>query len=225
MTIAAPPNIARLPQDRRGYHVPKFVAWIKGTPDFRVVDPDHLWRCINVGVCWICGERLGRWHTYVTGPMCVVNRTSGEPPSHHECAVYAARACPFLSLPEAKRREAGLPDEVVEPAGIGIRRNPGVTALWVTRRPINPFPDQNMRPLFRLPMPVERIEWMREGRDATRAEVLHSITTGCPTLQSIAEQEGERAVLALRKQVDWALGLIEKPPFAPKGVDNVAPTV
>ena len=63
--------------------------------------------------------------------MCLVNRTSAEPPNHADCAEWSARACPFLTTPKKVRRESGIPEgaSIHDAAGIAIARNPGVTAL------------------------------------------------------------------------------------------------
>ena len=57
-----PDRMKALPVDKRGYPVPKFVEWIDGEPDFRVVSPSHMARCFRHHRCWICGEPLGSQH-------------------------------------------------------------------------------------------------------------------------------------------------------------------
>ena len=104
--IEMPSRIARLPTDR-GFPVPWFVAWIDGKPDFRVIAPGRVAEAVNKGKCWVCGGTLFGTRAYVVGPMCAVNRTSAEPPSHRDCARYSAKACPFLSRPTMRRRDAG----------------------------------------------------------------------------------------------------------------------
>src|SRR5258708_1131539 len=118
--IEVPSRIAVLPKDQRGYHVPWFVAWIDGVPDFRVIGGGKLPHAVREKLCWVCGQPLGGFMAFMIGPMCAVNRISSEPPSHRECAVYSARVCPFLSNPEMKRRETNLPPARVEAAGIPI---------------------------------------------------------------------------------------------------------
>src|ERR1700752_594778 len=126
-----PERIAGLQRDHRGYPVPWFVVWLdeheqpvapgEGRAEFRVLAPGAIRDAVR-GACWICGQRMGRHMTFVIGPMCAVNRTSADPPSHHDCATYAARACPFLARPQARRRENAMPGESVEPAGTMIKR-------------------------------------------------------------------------------------------------------
>ena len=63
--------------------------------------------------CWVCGDPLGVHLTFPIGPMCALNRTISEPPSHHECASWSARNCPFLSRPHMVRREDGAINEQI----------------------------------------------------------------------------------------------------------------
>lgn len=190
-----PPRIARLPLDERGFPVPWFVAYIDGKPDFRVVRENGIALAHKHKTCWLCGEPLGRYGAFVIGPMCGINRTISEPPSHRDCAEYAVRACPFLTRPLAVRNERGV-ESFTPAAGHGIRRNPGVTCLWVTRE-WRPFRAGN-GVLFTFGDPTH-IEFVREGRTATRAEIEHSIETGIPYLQELADAEGQPAVAALKR--------------------------
>jgi hypothetical protein len=91
-------------------------------------------------------------------------------------------------------------------AGHGIMRNPGVTALWITRE-YKMFRPPNGGVLFELGAP-ERIEFYAEGRPATRAEILHSIETGLPLLQKIAADEGPDAEAALAKSIAKGMTLV-----------------
>lgn len=210
-----PVPIWGLPVDRRGYPVPWFVEWVgddgqparvgEGTPDFRIMRADAIAEAHRFQRCWICGTRRGSHQTFVIGPMCAVNRTSAEPPSHTECAEWSVRACPFLTRPHMHRREAGLPDEVADPAGIMLPRNPGVTLLWTTKRySLKPAPNGV---LFDIGDPVQ-VSWWAEGRAATRDEIEASIDSGLPTLRGYAEQDGPRAVRQLERQVAAALELL-----------------
>jgi hypothetical protein len=189
-----PKFMQHLPVDERGYPVPWFVRWIHGRPEFRAMDQKKFVKAVNENLCWTCGSPLFGEKIFVIGPMCAINRISSEPPSHRECAIFAARGCPFLSKPHMVRRENDMPAEKLPPAGIGIMRNPGVTLLWYTRRhKVFEVPNGV---LFRIGRPF-RTEWYREGRAATRDEVMESITSGLPALreadrvQGIPDSDGE----------------------------------
>ncbi|WP_432010146.1 hypothetical protein [Streptomyces cucumeris] len=207
-TLPAPPaGIARLPRNHAGYPVPWFVAWIDGTPDFRVIGTSKLEDAVRFRLCWLCGGTLGANATFVIGPMCAVNRVSAEPPSHRDCATYAARACPFLAKPGMRRRDTGLPDGTVAPDGIMIGRNPGVALVWTSRT-------WRMQPrlrLFDVGTPTET-RWYAEGRPATRDEAMAAVDSGMPLLRAEAEKDRRpaTALVELESQYRRALELMPK---------------
>jgi hypothetical protein len=149
---AAPPRIAALPLDHRGFPVPWFVAWQDGKPVFPAMDGEKLIAAIRFGHCWVCGQPLGR----------------------HK----------------------------VEPAGIMIQRNPGVSALATVEGQVRWHRDGDGI-LFDV-VPISAIEWWAEGRAATRAEVERSFESGLPALEELAAQEGRAAMVALAKNADQA---------------------
>lgn len=185
-----PDKMRRLPLDERGYPVPWFVAWLDGKPEFRAMDPKKYRQAIHERRCWVCGDQLGVNIAFVAGPMCGINRTSAEPPSHYSCAVWSARNCPFLANPRQVRREDEIinnPKLVEQAAGHALTRNPGVAMVWVCRG-FEMFRDGKNQPLITMGEP-DRVEWYCEGRQATRLEVLESIEQGLPALQAVARLE------------------------------------
>ncbi len=104
------------------------------------------------------------------------------------------------------RRTRDLPDGAQEPDGIPLDRNPGVSLLWVTKS-YWPLSDQMGGYLFRLG-PPEQTLWFREGRPATRPEILESIEGGLVEVRQIAEMEGPAALRALDKSHREALALL-----------------
>lgn len=185
-----PDRMKSLPVDERGYVVPWFVAWEDGKPEFRAMDGAKWREAVRFRKCWVCGERLGRHMTFVAGPMCGINRTSSEPPSHLECAQWSARNCPFLNNPEMVRRvddKLGALSACPGVAGFGIERNPGVTMLW-TCTTYSIFTDGKGGQLISMGEP-ESVEWYRCGKKATRDQVLESIETGLPALVAVAQQQ------------------------------------
>jgi hypothetical protein len=197
----APASIKRLTRDARGYPVPWFVdrkAPLRdGNPDFRIMDGERLKLAVRERRCWVCGGRITTpAATFVAGPMCGINRTSAEPPTHRDCARFSATACPFLAQPKRVRDERELPGDHM--AGFGILRNPGVVMLWTCER------WKTYRPttggaglLFELGDPSTNLEWLREGRPATRAEIMQSIETGLPHLLAQAARDGAFACFEL----------------------------
>lgn len=199
--IPLPLRMRGLPISDRGFPVPWFVAWLKGEPDFRCIDTPKLVLAVKKNLCWVCGQQKGRYHAFVIGPMCAVNRTTSEPPSHIECATYSVQACPFLTQPRMRRNEHLLPEERLDPRGIHLERNPGAACIWVTRE-FKPF-DAGNGVLFQIGDPVN-VLWFCEGRTATREEIEHSIDTGLPHLRAMAEKEGTPAIAELDRCIERA---------------------
>jgi ferredoxin len=203
----------RLPIDKRGYPVPWFVDWINGEPEFRAMDMQKFRRAVNDRRCWTCGKQLYAEEVFVIGPMCAVNRISSEPPSHRECAEYAAKNCPFLSKPQMHRRSDETIDAMKQKgAGVMIERNPGVSLLWYTRRhmllTVRNRPGAGDGLLFQLGRPF-KTEWYCRGRPATRAEVLESMESGIPLLRAQAEKhDGPAATAHLEHQITQAYRLL-----------------
>ncbi len=204
-----PRRLRLLPVDERGYPVPFFVATVNGKPDHRVSDPAKVALAHHNRLCLTCGQTLGVNLVFVAGPMCGINRISSEPPHHLECAEWAVQACPFLSRPHARRRTAGLPDEIAPAAGVPLERNPGVTMLWVTKHyQVVPAPG-GIGALFEMGDP-SAVHFYAEGRRATRAELDESIRTGIPLLADMATREGAEAEQALLQAYRRFLTLIPK---------------
>jgi hypothetical protein len=204
--VSTPTRIARLPLDRHGRPIPWFVHREEdGTPDFRVIRRGGLADAVRFELCWVCGQPRGRWAAFVIGPMCAINRVSAEPPSHRECAIFSARACPFLTTPGMRRRERGLPEDHADAAGNAIKRNPGVALVWSSRSwSVFRAPGGV---LFDVGDPTEAL-WYCQSRAASRNEVLASIDSGLPLLLTEANKEGEEAVKELVRQHDRALQLV-----------------
>lgn len=199
---AVPERMRGLPL-HRGYPVPHFVGWVDGVPDFRTMDGRKLVDCVRFRKCWLCGGALGRFQTFVAGPMCGVTRTSAEPPSHLDCAQFAVKACPFLTLPKMERRENGLPEGIQEPAGVMLKRNPGVSVLW-TCRDWRRFDDGSGGLLFQMGEPTG-LEWYAHGREATREEVLASVESGLPLLVAQCDNPADVAELDAMRERFMAL--------------------
>ena len=208
MKLPSPPiRIARLPKDERGYPVPWFVAWFKdgrevmreytpnAKPDFRVLASGKREYAVKKRLCWVCGEPLGVHQVFAIGPMCAVNRTTMEPPSHRACVEYSAQACPFLTVPARRRNEAGLEDIPHAVAGEMIARNPGAIALWESS--YRPFNAGNGW-LIHLSEPT-RVDWWARGRQATREEIEESIATGYPELMAKARLDEPESIAELER--------------------------
>jgi hypothetical protein len=204
-SIPIPDRIKRLRISSTGFPVPWFVSWFEGAPDFRIASTEKLVQAVNRKLCWVCGQPLGQYKAFTIGPMCAITRTISEPPAHLECAEYAVRACPFLTKPRMRRNEKDLPPDRRAPPGIAIRRNPGAVCIWVTKefRAVR----HGDGVLFDLGDPAS-VHWYAEGRQATRAEIDHSIETGLPLLEADAERNGPDAIADLHKRIAWVQQLL-----------------
>jgi hypothetical protein len=207
-----PPRLTGLPIDARGYPVPWFVEVVDGVPDHRIMDGRKLPIAVREHKCWICGQPMGSFSTFVIGPMCSITRCIAEPPSHRECARYAATACPFLSRPHATRRVAGMPEGAMPGAGMPLLRNPGAVGLWTTKifhayRVGKERDRMGEGTLFKFGDPTS-IEWYSQGRPATKDEVLESIRSGLPALADMAQEEGPTGLSDLALHIGVALKLL-----------------
>lgn len=203
--VPIPAAVAALPRDHAGRPIPWFVEWVDGKPDPRIASVSRLVDAVRFDLCWVCGRRRGRHVAFVIGPMCSINRISAEPPCHYDCAVYSARACPFLSTPTMHRRERHMPEDKLDPPGVMITRNPGVALVWCTKT----FTVERFAKglLFTIGDPV-KCEWFAEGRPASRAEVMDSIESGLPALQAVARHDGPAACRDLDARYQAALALV-----------------
>lgn len=200
-----PAAMARRPRDRRGLPIPWFVQ--QNPLDFRVIRPLGAGEAHRRRICWLCGEpRYEKRLAFAVGPLSAINRVSSEPPSHPECARFAVIACPFLVNPRMRRNGKDMP-ETAPPPGVLLPRNPGVTAIWITRG-YTPFRATDGM-LLEMGDPVA-VEWFREGRAATRDEVLASMEAGMPDLVALAEKNGPDAVCDLEIAAAEALTYLPK---------------
>jgi hypothetical protein len=206
-----PRLMQHLPVDpERGYVVPWFVDWLDGKPEFRAMDRNKYVKALRQRLCWVCGQPLATRFAFVAGPMCGINRTSSEPPSHLECARWSARNCPFLSNPDmARRQDERVNDTLTREAapGFAITRNPGVAMVWITRE-YELFPDGQGQYLIQMGRPHE-VEWYCRGRAATRAEVQESIDHGIGALEAMARTEAG-GIEDLRKKQEQFKKLLPK---------------
>lgn|SRR5215471_8095074 len=202
LTLPLPERMRDLPV-HRGYLVPWFVAWPDGPdgePEFRAADFKKWREAVDKHRCWVCGQRLGAYLSFVLGPMCGISRTTAEPACHRECAEWSILNCPFLSRPKMVRRENDLPEGTTDAPGEMLRRNPGVTLLWITRS-FTLFPDSKGGQLIEVGDPVETV-WYAEGRAATRQEVVDSAASGLPSLILLAREDGQEGEDDLARKVE-----------------------
>jgi len=204
----------------RGYPVPWFVDDLDkhggGEPDFRIADGRKLIKALEQNLCWVCGEKLGVTKCFTIGPMCAIQRVNSEPPSHKECAVFSAIACPFLNQREKDYRDGGkvdeLKDQFVGETGCLIKRQPGAVGVWVTKKFKLVKQPNGTGFLFSLGKPDE-VLWFAHGRPAPRAEVAASIESGLPLLQENVDKQGWVEQRKFEEQLKAVYALL--PPVEP----------
>jgi len=207
----APENIRRLPIDARGFPIPHFVAVVNGKPDHRVVDPSKLEPAVRGSLCWICGEPLGEDRAFVMGPTSAFTRVTSEPASHWSCGCFAASGCPFLTQPRMKRNHKGLESvELAAPANM-LHHNPGLAVVWATSTFTQSLHADGRTWIFRLGQPT-RVAWFKEGRAASRREVVASIESTVADYRALAERDGAAGARRLAEYRERALALVPDAP-------------
>ncbi len=183
----APHEMRGRPVDHRGFYVPWFVTrkTAEGHWDFAGVDTNRLVECLEKGVCWVSGVPLGKFASFVVGPMCCINRVSAEPPVKRNIAEWSVKVCPFLSRPLAKR-PGEAPEGHVTP-GIMVADNPGLEFIWTCKRSeVYRGPEG----LFRLGEPDSVTAWTK-GRPAEKDEIRQVMEKGYEKLVGIARKHGQ----------------------------------
>jgi hypothetical protein len=105
-----------------------------------------------------------------------------------------------------RRNENDLPEGHTEPAGQFIKRNPGVSCVYITRD-YKLFNAMGGGSLVKLGAPVHT-EWFAEGKPASRDEVLASIDSGYPLLVEMATRDGNEALAELETLRAHAMNLL-----------------
>lgn len=204
----APENIRRLKVDARGFPIPYFVAMVNGKPDHRVVDPRKVQPALAGGLCWICGEPMGGDSAFVMGPTSAFTRVTSEPASHWACGCFAAQACPFLTQPRMRRNHKGLEGVTLTAPGNMLPQNGGLAVVWATST-FTQAPNSEGKTTFSLGQPTQ-VAWFREGRPASREEVVAFIETTVGRFRTLVEQGGPPAAKRLAEYRERALALAPK---------------
>lgn len=189
-----PSDMRRRPLDHRGYPVPWFVTekTDDGLWNFSVVTPERVDQALKSRLCWVSGEPLGAYASFVIGPMCVVNRIATDPPARKSVAEWSARVCPFLTRPLAKR--PSVPDSHDTP-GVMVPDNPGICVVWTTKTW-----KRDRQGLIHLGDPVS-VAWWREGRLATQDEIDTIFWQRVQTLRDMAAEEGPVSQVCLEQTI------------------------
>jgi hypothetical protein len=195
--VNEPPRIAKLPH-HHDHPVPWHVQWIDemglptrpsmGIPD-GTIDSTKFDRCLARGRCWICGELRNRQGTFILNATSLIERYANEPPSHADCAAWAAQT---------------------------YKAHEGVLCLWSSARFL--AERHEGRIMWRLIGDADSVEWWLDGRRATFTEALASVTAHHELLDRAARAEGWREARTLHfKHVRALKFLPEEEPMIYRG--------
>src|SRR5688572_9421849 len=154
--VPMPIYIARLPRDERGFPIPFFAPTIEGKKSFAVSDSSKRLKCAKHRLYWIRGKRLRLLIAFVGGPCCVEIHAYSDGPMHVDCAIYAVKVCPWMALPEYKKRmfeHLGDSDSVIEP------KKPDMNAVCIT----NGFKVTTGKNWVFIPFTILDIQWWKDG--------------------------------------------------------------
>lgn len=206
-----PVRLAKLAVAENGYPIPYFVGKKDGKIDFRVVDQDKILQCIRFSKCWICGEPLGKFKSFVGGPISTLTALSYEPPCHVECATFAVKACPHIINTMHSLRP------VEESPAIAVNKNvmthhPDVYAVYTTD---SYTVDPNQGHLsFNIGHPLS-IEWWYKGGLATREQVDAAIEKAvvkmCEGMSSSQSTQVQRSISMAVARLNRFLPANEQP--------------
>ena len=191
-----PADMQALPVDARGIPVPWFVDWPDGKPDFRVVDGRKLSEGWARELCWLCGRRLFAFRAWIIGPVSMINRCTGEPPAHLDCARVALTRCPFLSNPGMARSASSG----AAPGGALVAGNSGVSAAWVTKGRGGEMFNPGNGTLFRL-HEAHSVEWFHRGARASDEAVRAAFDAAADGLREADRRYGPAAMANLERRI------------------------
>ena len=107
-TIPLPPRLQSLEKDSRGYVIPFVILRDpnNGRPYFQVNDENKINQAIREDRCAICGDKMGHDKWLVGGPMSAFHPHGAyiDTPTHQDCLHYAMKVCPYLAVPNYKKR-------------------------------------------------------------------------------------------------------------------------
>ena len=168
--IEMPARMQRLPQGRRG-PVPFFIS-----PTRMVVDEGNVRRAINLHLCIVCGDMLGKYRAFHVDAMACVAGIAENPPAHTECSDYAARTHRQIAQPYAHQGAGAL---------VGV---------WIVTRAR--WSKNGTQRLWILDEAPVQVRWYRDGELAAPDVVVDE-------LRAVQENEsGTWEPAALAKRVD-----------------------
>jgi hypothetical protein len=133
-----PEFLRHLPVDqRRKLPVPFMNVIDDDRWDFTTITGPQVDRCIDEGLCSVCGRPLNYWISFVGNEKSGANHRFTDPPMHEECALASLRLCPIMQhgnmarakAPRVKPRDG---ETVILPNSSRVR--PGAWVMAITQR-------------------------------------------------------------------------------------------
>ncbi len=139
------------------------------------------------------------FRAWIVWPVSMINRCTGEPPAHLDCARVALTHCPFLSNPQMQRDTNAIPAKHGG-GGALVERNSGLSCAWVTRGRGGELFNPGNGPLFKLPEP-HTVEWFYRGVPATDAEIQDGFEDAVARLRTSDAPYGPAALENLERRI------------------------
>jgi hypothetical protein len=159
--VPIPRRLPSRPRDPRGFAISWFSLILPdGSARISVNDSAKRSRALAHRLCWTCGQPLGRFVSFVLGPVQTLSRITTELPSHRECILLCAARLP-ISGQSATRAFGRAVLELLCGYRSPLPDNPGLHALWVTRT-YQPEPTPRDARIIRIGEP-ESVTWRRGG--------------------------------------------------------------
>lgn len=183
-----PKRILDLPKDEKGHFIPWFAQRKEGPPEYNETSPELFYDAVNKHKCWICGHQLGKHRAFTIGVTTAIHQIANDPPSHRECALAAARCCPFF-------------------AKEGEQKN--LMIVWVTGtyRYFDEGDEIHVKCKLGLP---ESVYWFTEGRSAWREEVMSAFEMPLFKYLEAATADGPEATVEFHKALANVMNLISQ---------------
>jgi hypothetical protein len=161
-TVPLPFRMRGLPRDHRGYPIFFAISPTMRPPegarvDFRVLNVEHHLYAHRNRLCAICGRTMGPKLWLIGGPMCVLNRVFGDGPMHEECARYAMKVCPYLTISQKNFSMRPL-EETDTLKDVNVILKKPARCVLITVRDTHMIPAPGGKPLLIVP-PEMVAEW------------------------------------------------------------------
>lgn len=134
-----PASLAERPLDSKtGFPIPfvnGFVDLVSGEEvgDFTAIQASRVIEAVTNRWCGLCGTPLEYWIAFIGGPKSFQGRTYLDPPMHPECAEFAVKTCPHISIQRHRRApEERLSADTHVPNGF-IEDKPSEWVVGITR--------------------------------------------------------------------------------------------